>query len=88
MREFILLFILMLHICILFCIMNIGGERMLNLTAEEIKARRDYHREWRKNHPDNIREAQLRYWQRKARQAERLQGKDSIKCNQTGTASA
>jgi len=42
---------------------------MSNPTPAERQDRRDYHREWRKNHPDNIIETQLRYWQKKARQA-------------------
>jgi len=53
---------------------------MPNLTAEEIQARREYHREWRKNHPDNIRETQLRYWSKKAREADRQRAGDSTGC--------
>ena len=49
---------------------------MPNLNAEEIQARREYHREWRKNHPDNIRETQLRYWSKKAREADRQRAGD------------
>lgn len=40
------------------------------LTPEIIQARRDYHREWRKNHPENVTAAQLRYWNKKAQRAE------------------
>lgn len=34
------------------------------ITAEE--ARREYFRRWRKNNPEKVKAAQLRYWQRKA----------------------
>lgn len=46
---------------------------MVALTPEIIQARRDYHREWRKNHPENVTAAQFRYWNKKAQLAEQRQ---------------
>lgn len=35
-------------------------------SESEIQRRREYHREWRKNHPDSVLAAQVRYWTKKA----------------------
>ena len=36
------------------------------LTEQEKQRRREYHRRWRAEHPENIRAAQMRYWTRQA----------------------
>ena len=46
---------------------------MPELSVEEIRERRKYHKEWRKSHPDNVAAIQLRYWTKKAHQAEQRQ---------------
>ena len=33
------------------------------------KKKREYYREWRKNHPESVRAAQIRYWAKKAEAA-------------------
>lgn len=39
------------------------------VAAQDIReAKRKYHREWRRTHPENVRAAQMRYWMRKAAQ--------------------
>ena len=45
---------------------------MADISKEyEIKRRREYHRKWRAEHPDKVRAAQMRYWVKKAEQAQR-----------------
>lgn len=44
--------------------MNKLNEKQLKELA--IKARREYHREWRRNNPDKVREYREKYWQKKA----------------------
>ena len=36
------------------------------LKERERQRKREYHREWRKNHPDSVKAAQMRYWAKKA----------------------
>ncbi len=36
------------------------------LREREIQRKREYHRNWRKNHPEAVRAAQMRYWAKKA----------------------
>ena len=36
------------------------------MTDEAKQARREYYRQYRKEHPEKARQAQARYWQRKA----------------------
>lgn len=44
----------------------------INHTPEAIiQARREYHREWRRTHPENVAAAQLRFWTRKAQDKEK-----------------
>jgi len=43
------------------------------LTAEEVQARREYHKEWRRNNPDKVQAAQMRYWSKKMHQVEQEQ---------------
>ena len=31
-----------------------------------IQRKREYHREWRKKHPESVKAAQMRYWTKKA----------------------
>ena len=33
---------------------------------QKIQRKREYHREWRKNHPEAVKAAQLKYWTKKA----------------------
>ena len=40
-----------------------------NTTEEAKEIRRAYYRAYRKKHPDKVREANARYWQKKAREA-------------------
>lgn len=39
-----------------------------SLSSAAQQAKREYNRQWRKNNPDKIREAQRRYWEKKAAQ--------------------
>lgn len=34
--------------------------------------KRDYHREWRKNHPESVMAAQMKYWAKKSAQVEEM----------------
>lgn len=40
------------------------------MTEAAKEARRAYKREWNRRHPDKVKEAQARYWERKAAQAQ------------------
>lgn len=41
-------------------------------TPEEIKrVRNEYYRKWRKNNPEKVKAAQLRYWQKKLEEERR-----------------
>lgn len=40
------------------------------LNEKAIEARRAYKRKWAKEHPEKVKAAQERYWQKKAEQAE------------------
>ena len=42
---------------------------MSEKTEYEIQKKREYHREWRKNHPESVRAAQVKYWTKKAEEA-------------------
>ena len=37
-----------------------------NIKDREIQRKREYHRNWRKNHPESVKAAQVRYWAKKA----------------------
>lgn len=40
---------------------------MIMDNEENIRAaKREYHREWRKNHPEAVKAAQVKYWTKKA----------------------
>ena len=36
------------------------------LKERERQRKREYHREWRKKHPESVKAAQMRYWAKKA----------------------
>lgn len=36
------------------------------LKERERQRKREYHREWRKNHPESVKAAQMKYWAKKA----------------------
>ena len=36
------------------------------IKEREIQRKREYHREWRKKHPESVKAAQMRYWTKKA----------------------
>lgn len=40
----------------------------VDLSSAAKEAKRKYAREWRRNNPDKIKEAQRRYWEKKAAQ--------------------
>lgn len=44
------------------------------MTEQEKQIRREYHRKWRAEHPENVIAAQCRYWERKIQERNRLQG--------------
>ncbi len=45
----------------------VGGDSVMNNQSDEIRnAKREYHREWRKNNPDRVAKIQERFWHRKA----------------------
>ena len=56
--------------------------KMIELTQEEIEARRAYHREWSENNREKRKESNARYWQKYAarKKAER-QGAQNGTCN-------
>ena len=43
------------------------------ITEREIQRKREYHREWRKKHPESVKAAQMRYWTKKAAEMEMRQ---------------
>jgi hypothetical protein len=43
-----------------------NNDTMQMLAAKE--AKRQYHREWRKNNPDRVKASQQRYWAKKGRE--------------------
>ena len=43
--------------------MKNGGD---NMTAEALKARKAYKKQWQKNNPEKVKQYQCRYWERKA----------------------
>ena len=36
------------------------------IKERDIQRKREYHREWRKKHPESVKAAQMRYWTKKA----------------------
>ena len=44
------------------------NKRKHELSPEAKKARKDYMKKWKKEHPDNVREHCRRYWEKKALQ--------------------
>ena len=38
----------------------------VNETTAGIKTRRDYYKQWRKNNPEKVKAAQIRYWNKRA----------------------
>jgi len=44
-----------------------------SMTEQAKQARRAYKKEWARNHRDQVRATQARYWERKAAQAEKAQ---------------
>ena len=52
--------------------------------AEKIEARREYHREWRKNHPESVKAARDRFWIKKAaemKQAAEIRNEEETEAN-------
>ena len=46
---------------------NKGVDRMSEYIKErDLQRKREYHREWRKKHPESVKAAQMRYWAKKA----------------------
>lgn len=43
------------------------------LCKEAIEARRAYQRKWRKEHPDNVKAIQERYWLKKGREMQKAE---------------
>ena len=41
----------------------------MEMNAKAKEARREYHRKWRKVHPDNVAAANMRFWTKKAAEA-------------------
>ena len=60
-----------------------GGDNMdKKLTDEQLEelaleARRKYHREWRRNNPDKVREYRKRHWRKKALEMLKEQQEDA-----------
>ena len=48
---------------------------MTELTEKAKELRREYARKWRAANPDKIRDAQRRYWERRAKEAEEIREK-------------
>lgn len=46
--------------------------------------KREYHREWRKNHPEAVRAAQMRYWTKKAAEARQTEAVPEIRSTNIG----
>lgn len=46
-----------------------------NLREEACQVRREYLREWRKRNPERVREANRRYWERKAKLKRKKEGR-------------
>lgn len=44
------------------------------LTEQEKQRRREYHRRWRAEHPEQVKAAQLRYWMKKAQRQRNCPG--------------
>ncbi len=36
------------------------------MKEKEIQRKREYHRKWRAEHPESVKAAQMRYWEKKA----------------------
>ncbi len=51
--------------------------RIITETKNNSKAaelRREYHRQWRKNHKDKVKEYNQKYWEKRAEKMQREQG--------------
>ena len=44
-------------------------QKVKEMTKAAKEARRAYKREWARNHPDNVRASQEKYWEKKAAEA-------------------
>ena len=55
-----------------------GGKMAKQLSREAIEARRAYQKKYRQEHAEKIREAQERYWIKKAREMRENAGKNEI----------
>ena len=44
------------------------------LKERERQRKREYHREWRKKHPESVKAAQMRYWAKKAAEIKEAAG--------------
>lgn len=47
--------------------------RMETMSAEAAEKRREYKRNWNRAHPDKVRASQVKYWEKKAREAQEEQ---------------
>ena len=49
------------------------------MKQREIQRKREYHREWRKKHPESVKAAQMRYWAKKAAEIKEAAGNQDDK---------
>ena len=49
------------------------------LKERERQRKREYHREWRKKHPESVKAAQMRYWAKKAAEINEAAGNQDDK---------
>ena len=58
----------------------------MTVTSEEARAaRREYYRQYRKKNPDKVREANRRYWEKKARESAAEQEESHADDGKAGT---
>ena len=61
---------------------------MSEMIDYKAKKKREYYREWRKNHPEAVRAAQLRYWMKKAEEAKQTEATMEIRSTTGGIENA
>ena len=52
-----------------FMLIHMKGVNIMTMTEEARRARNEYARKWRAEHPESVRAANQRYWERKAKEA-------------------
>jgi hypothetical protein len=52
-----------------FMLIHMKGVNIMTMTEEARRARNEYARKWRAEHPESVRAANQRYWERKAEEA-------------------